>query len=425
MGSKLKIIEECTTLLEIEVAPETIDKAFDEVYDEMAKVANIPGFRTGKAPKEIVKKHYAKEAKDEVLKRMIPEAYTLALSEHKIRPAGYPEINDVIFNDGERLSFKAKVDTRPKFKLKDYKSIKVTRKRVSVTDTEINSVLDNLRQMNAKFIAVEDRGLQMGDYAVSDLECYVDGKSAHKKRENLWLFVEKESLIPDLAEKMIGMKKQEERDIEVTLPEKYPDKNLAGKPARYHVLVKEIKLRQLPNTDDEFAKDLGKKDMGELKQEISKELEERAKVNVQIDLENQILNRLMDDNVFAVPSSLVARQLELMVEDAKKRLAAKGFTKEDLDKRDGEFKEKFKNEASRKVRLLFILDEIAQAENIDSDEKNVEAAYEAMASQGGKSASEIKEYYEKEGFVDSLREKLREEKVIEFLIANGKIEEEK
>ncbi len=423
MKSKIKAIEECASLLEIEVAPETIDKAFEEVYGEIGKNANIPGFRVGKAPIELVKKHYAKNAKEEVLKHLIPDAYRSAVEEHKLRPISMPEISDVNFDNEKKLSFKAKVTTRPSFKLKNYKGIKVEKKKVKVTETEVDKMLQNLRELNAKYSSVEDRPARMGDYVVSDMDCTVDGKSAHKKRENLWLLLEKESLIPELSEKMVGMSKGDERDIDVTLPEKYPDKNLAGKLARYHIKAKEIKMRELPELNDEFAKVVGRPNMEDLKKEISRELENHAKSSAEVEAENRLLNKLIDDNSFAVPSDFTARQLDFMVEDAKRHLTEKGFKKEDLDGKDGEFKERFKNEAVRKVRLLFILDEIASNEKIDVTDEDLKNAYKAISAQSGKAEEEVKTYYEKEDLVDNLKDKLREGKAIQLLMKNAEMTE--
>ncbi len=423
MKAKIKPIEECAFSFEIEVPKENIEKAFDEVYDEITKVANIPGFRIGKAPKETVKKHYTKNARDEVLKRLIPQAYRSALEEHKISPLGLPEISEVSLEEGKGLTFKARVDARPKFKLKNYKGIKIEKKKIVVSDEEAEKMLDSLRERNAKYIAVEDRPVQMGNYIVSDMDCFVDGKAVHKKRENLWIYVDSQSLPSGLSENMVGMKKGEEKDIEILLPEKYPDKNLAGKQAIYHITAKEIKQRVLPNVDDEFAKDLGKENMAELKKEIRKELDMRSKTNMEIDMENQLLHKLMDDNTFVVPSSFVARQLDFMVEDAKRRLQEKAFKREELDKKDGEFKEKFKNDAMRQVRLLFILDEIATIEKIDSNDEDVKQAYKSISAQTGKTEDQVKDYYEKEDLVDSLREKLKEGKVIQFLLNNAEIVE--
>lgn len=423
MKSKVKNIEECSTLFEIEVTKETLDKAFEEVYGEITKVANIPGFRAGKAPVDLVRKHYTKNAKEEVLKRCIPEAYKAALEEHKINPIGLPEITDVVFEEGKPLSFKAKVSTRPKFKIKNYKGIKLEKKSAAISEEDIDKTLEHLRAINAKYVSVEDRPVQLGDYVVSDMECFVDGKPAHKKRENLWLFADKESLMPGLGEKMVGMTKGETREIEISVPGEYSDKTIAGKKATYRIQAKEIKLRQLPALDDELAKDLGSSDMADLRGRIRKELEERSRINSEIAMENQLLDTLMDENVFPVPSSFVASQLNYMVEDSKKRLMEKGFRREDLDKKDAELKEKFKKDAERRVRLIFIMDEIMRLENIEATGEDLEEAYKSIALQSGKTEAEVKSHYEKEDLVGNLEESVRERKVVEFLLKNAEIKQ--
>lgn len=421
--SKTKTMEECATLFEIEVGRETIDKAFKEVYKEIEKIANIPGFRVGKAPLDMVKKQYASHAREEVLKRLVPDAYGQALKEHKVHPIGMPEITDVIFEDGKPLSFKAKVEIHPQFKIKDYKGIAVEKKKLLIKDEDVNTALQNLREINAKYGVVEGRPAKIGDYVVSDLECMVEGKPIHKKRENLWVLLDKESLVPGLHEKIAGMNKGEERDIEVTLPEKYPDKKVAGKNALYHVNVKEIKERILPNLDDEFAKDLHRDSLEALKKEVFAELEHRMRMSIEVDLENQLLNKLVSEYQFKLPPSLVKRQLAYMVEDAKEKLHQRGFPKVELDKKDKEFEEKFSDDAVRRVRVLFILDEIARIENIDVTDEDVTEAYKAIAAQTSQTEERVKEYYEKEDLVDNLKEKLREDKTIKFLLKEAKITE--
>ena len=423
MRSKVKNTEECSTLFEIEVTKETLDKAFEEVYGEIMKVANIPGFRVGKAPVDLVRKHHAKDAKEEVLKRCIPEAYRAALEEHKISPIGLPEISDVVFEEGKPLSFKAKVNTRPKFKIKNYKGIKIEKKSAAINEEDVDKTLEHLRAINAKYVSVEDRTVQLGDYVVSDMECFVDGKPAHKKRENLWLFADKESLMPGLGEKMAGMAKGETREIEISVPGEYSDKTIAGKKATYRIQAKEIKLRQLPALDDELAKDLGSSDLADLKGRIRKELEERSGLNAEIAMENQLLDSLMNENNFSVPSSFVASQLNYMVEDSKKRLMEKGFRREDLDKKDAELREKFEKDAERRVRLIFIMDEIMRLENIEATSEDLDGAYKSIALESGKTEAEVKAHYEKEDLVGNLEESVRERKVVDFLLKNAEIKQ--
>jgi len=187
--------------------------------------------------------------------------------------------------------------------------------------------------------------------------------------------------------------------------------------------VKEIKKRVLPKVDDEFAKDLGKDSLEQLKKDIAEELERRLKANIEIDAENQLLKKLIDDNKFDTPRSLKERQLKHMVEDAKARLEQKGFKHEELDKKDDEFKAKFKEDAERQVRLFFILDEIADAEKIEVAPDDIDTAYKTISAQTGKSEKEVKEYYEKEEIAGDLEEKIREGKTIEFLMDKASISE--
>ena len=231
MKTKIKKTDECEAVFEIEVGQEAISKAVEDVYDELSRVVEIPGFRAGKAPRDLVKKHHKKAAKEEALKNLISEAYSMALKEHGIHPISMPEITDLNFQDGKPLSFKAKVSTRPEMNLKDYKGIKIEKKPLELKEDDISKTLENLRVINAKYIAQEARPLQTGDYAICDLDCAIDGKPIHKTRENIWILVEEDALtlMPGLAEKMAGMKKLEERDCEVVLPDKYPNKDIVGK----------------------------------------------------------------------------------------------------------------------------------------------------------------------------------------------------
>lgn len=423
MKSKHKACEECSSLFEIAVSKDDISKSFDEVYSEIAKVANVPGFRVGKAPIEMVKKSYSNNAREEVLKRLVSDAYRMALEEHGINPVGFPEITEVNFEPAKELTFKAKVETRPSVKIKNYKGVKIEKKKAAIKDEDIAKTLENLRELNAKYEPVEGRPVQMDDYVVADLGCMVDGKPLHKTRENIWLFLDNNSMMPGLHEKMVGMNKGDERDIEITLPEQYPNKDAAGKKAVFHVKAKDIKKRALPNLDDQFAKDLGKESLEQLKKDISEELLARMKANNEIEAENMLLKKLIDDNKFAAPKSLKDRQLKYMIDDAKRKLEQKGFKRAELDKKEDEFVSKFKDDAERQVRLFFILDEIASLEKIEVLPEDIDTAFKTIAAQTGKSEQEIKDYYEKEDLLSDLEEKIREGKTIEFLMQEANVTE--
>lgn len=423
--SKIKSLEECASLFEIEVPKETVDKAFDEIYSQISKVASVPGFRPGKAPKELVKKHYSKHAQEEAIKKLLPEAYSAALQEHRINPIGMPEISDIIFEEGKDMSFKARVETRPKFTLKNYKCIDVKKKKIAIGSSDIDKTLESIREMNAKYSSPENRSLKMGDYAISDMECEVGGKAIHKKRENLWLYMDKDTIAPGFSDGLVGMNKGDEKNIEIVFPKEHADKNLAEKKAIYRIKVNDIKVRVLPEINDALAKDMGKESLEILKKDIAIGLEAQAKRNADIDVENKVLTKITEDNKFGVPSGIVERQLKQMVENAKHKLLEKGFKKDDLDKKDGEFKAKFKDDAEKRVRLLFILDAVAEAEKIEVSDSDIAEAYKAISDETGKSETEVRAHYEREDITADLKEQLKEGKAIEFLVKNAKVTEEK
>ncbi len=423
MKTKIKKTDECEAHFEIEVGQETIARAIEDVYDELSRVVEIPGFRAGRAPRDLVKKHHRKKAEEEALKSLISEAYSMALEEHGVHPISTPEIMDLTFKAGQPLTFKAKVDTRPEIKLKDYKGIKIEKKALELKEEDVSKTLENLRIINAKYISQEDRPLVIGDYAICDLGCFVDEKPIHKTRENIWLLVEEESLtlMPGLAAKMAGMKKLEERDCEVVLPEKYPNKDMAGKKAVYHVKLKEIKLRQLPNLDDDFAKDLGKDSLEALNNDIREEMKAHLQNQIEQDMEKQLLAKLVDANTFSVPKSFVARELHYIIEDAKAKLAEKGFKKEEIDSKEKEFEERFRPDAAKRIRLAFLLDEIARKEGIGLDEAELEDAFKAISVKVNQPIDKVKEYYQKEGLIESLKEQVRENKTIWFLLKEANV----
>lgn len=414
--TKSKKMEGCTVTFEIEIPQADVREAREEVIGDFAKVAELPGFRPGKAPRELVAKRYHAEVNDEAVKNLVKKSCESAFREHHINPVTLPEVSQVSQGTEGPLAFRISVDVSPEVSLKPYKGIKLTRKVTELKEEDVNKYLENLKVIHGKYVSVEDRPLRMGDYAVCDIDCFIDGKPLHRRRENFWIFVDKESSVPSLTEQMVGLKKDEERSCHVAIPETYSDKKLAGKTATYRVKLKEVKVRQVPALDDEFAKDLGKDSFEVLKDGVRKGFEIRIESETQKDLERQVLAKLILDNDFCVPSSFVERQLRYLVENAKVDLVEKGIRKNDVDAKEGELREKLKGEAARRVKAFFILDDISKREGIACTPEEIEEALVAIAVETGIPIEKVKEHYERENLLQDLAEKLREEKTIRFLI---------
>lgn len=424
MKTRIKNIEECKKLFQVEIPNELVQAAAEEVYREIRKVAKIPGYRVGSAPQDLVEKYHSKEARDEILKRLIPEGYRRALQTHKVIPIGLPRVFNIDFESGKPLTFEAEVDVRPNFKLKNYKGIKVKKGRVSVSQKEIDEGLFRLRNMYAKYNDVT-RPVAKGDYVVCDVEAFVEGKPITKKNENMWVLAEKDASLLGMGQELVNLIKGQTKEIEATLPGNFSDKKYAGKLAKFKIRVNGVKQKELPTLDDAFAKELNVKDLESLKKEIESQLFIRKENTLKINMENQILERLLKDNRFSPPASLVQRQKEALGKRLEMELLRKGMHKDEVDKKIKELDSTLEQDARNKIQIYFILDDIASKENIQVSQKDIDEKLKSIALSQGQSQEEVKNYYERENLLEGLGEEIKEEKVLEFLVKQGAITEEK
>jgi len=408
--------------LEIEIPQEEVESKFAEVYKEIRKVAKVPGFRPGKAPEDIIEKHYKSEAEEEVLKSLISSSYDGAVRGLKISPIELPQIVDIKLERGKPFIYKAEVDTRPDIKIKKYKGLKVNKNKLNIGNAEIEKALSELLELNAKFVSAETRNIADGVYTVCDLKCFADGKEIFKK-DALWLSVNENMGIKDLHKGMLGMKKDEEKGIVARLPENYPDNTLANKDVMYKVKIRDVKEKKLPALDDNFAKDLGKNDLAELKDAVKKDLSKRSEISIKEDMKKQIIDQLIENSSFEAPESVVNKQLESMVSDTKDRMLYQGIKKGDIESNVSKIEERLRPQAAREVKALFLLNEIAKTENVQVEPAEVDKAIEIIANQVKKDKKKLLEEYEEKDLLQNIIEQIREEKVMEFLLKEAEITE--
>ena len=413
---------ECTKILEIEIPLDAVNQAREEVYKEIKKIAKVPGFRPGTAPQDILEKHHSKDAEEEVLRKLIPDGYKKAIEFHKITPLASPEIDKVVFEKGKALTFEAAVEIKPTIKLKSYKGIKVTKRKVSVGEAEVDQAVARLRDFYAKYNDVE-RPVQKGDYTVCDVEAFMDSKAVSKNTKDMWVQADKEASLLGIGEELIGMKKSEAKEINVKLPESYPDKKYAGKDAKFKVLVKSVKEKELPKIDDGFAKMLNKENLGALKEEIKTQLGIRHENAEKIHMENQILERLLKEHKFPVPESIVKRQKEYLEKRLKQELSQRSVSTEEINERIKKSDNEIATDALNKVRIYFLLNEIALKEGVSVTAKDLEKRIAEIAGSTGRPEKEVKESYEKEGLLDGLVEEIKETKTLELLLKEAKVTE--
>ncbi len=408
--------------LHIQVPPEVLAEEMQKAVADAAKTAKIPGFRPGKAPKNVVERHYAMEIQSDVMNRVISDSYMKALHDNNLNPVAMPNITNISpFEKGLPLNFTAVVEVRPDFTLGSYEGLEVKETPVAATDAEINETLERLREMYGRLEPVENEALAKEHTAVIDFEGFREGKSIEgAKAQDHVLPLGAGSLIPGFEEQLVGMKKGETRQIAVTFPADYHGKELAGKDAKFTVSLKEVKKKVLPELNDDFAKDIGEQTtLAELKQRLQEDIEIRKKNELASAQREEFMNKLVAAHSFDVPESMVERELMSMARNQAMRYARQGMDLKTFD--IAKFREQNRDLAVRRVKGMLILDAIAVKEKFDVSDEEMEHALVAMARRMNQKVEEIKQYYEKEeGGMEELRASLIHEKALVHLLSKAK-----
>ena len=419
----VKHVNSCEKVLTIDVPPEMVQEEFNSFYEVAGKWAKVPGFRPGHVPKHVVALYYRDEARQEVWKHLVSKTFRDALDQEAISIIGYPKIEHVEF-DESRLKFKAHVETKPKIKIDKYVGLTVKRDRVQVSEPEVEEALKRIQQMHAKFQAVEGREAQIGDFLICDYRLQVDRKEI-EKREGEWIEIREKDYLDGFSKQLIGTKSGATREVNIRFPSDYVKKELADKEGSFLVTVHEVKEKKLPPLDDELVKEVGEYEtLEDLKKAIRRDIEEHKKVEVERKLERQLLDELMRHSKFDLPSGIVERRLNALVEEGIQTLVARGLSQEEALKQKEVLKKNFLSEAQKQVRISFLLDEIAQREQITTTEEDVLRRYGRLAERSGKPIDEVKAYFAKdEDRRESLMEQIRSEKTIEWLKEKAAVSE--
>ena len=410
--------------LEITIEAEKFDNAIKKVYFQNAKYFNIPGFRKGKAPQNIVEKYYGKEIfYEDAFNEVVPAEYEKALEENKIDAVSKPEIDVITMEKGQDLVFTAVVQTKPEAKLKKYKGIEIEKIEYNVKDSDIENELKDMQDKNSRLVTVEDRAAQKDDTAVIDVEGFVDGVPFDGgKGENYNLVLGSHSFIEGFEDQVIGMNVGEEKEINVTFPKEYFSKNLAGKPAMFKVKLNELKKKELPELDDEFAKDVSEYDtLKELKQSIKEKLEKQFKDREKYEKEDAAVRELLKELEVDIPSGMIEMEVENMMRDMEQRMSYQGLKMEQylkmMNKTEEQFKKEYEPQALDAIKSRLAIEVVIKSEKIEATDEEINAKIEEMAANYGK---EPKELQENANIRDYIKSGIENEKAMEFLVANSK-----
>ena len=406
------------------IEAEKFDEAMKKVYAKTAKYFTIPGFRKGKAPMNIVEQHYGSEIfYEDTFNELVPDIYDEAIKENKIEAVSRPDIDITQIGKGKELIFTAIVQTKPEVELGKYKGIELKKIEYNVSDKDVEHELGHMAEHNARLITVEDRPVEKGDIAVIDFEGFLDGKPFEGgKAEKHELEIGSNTFIPGFEDQVIGMKLDEEKDLNVTFPEDYFSKDLAGKPVVFKVKLHEIKKKELPKMDDEFAKDVSEFDtLEELKNSIKDRLQKENDEKAKYETEDAAIKAVCDNVKLDIPSGMIETEIDNMLKDTEQRLQYQGLTLEQYYKLIGKpetvLRDEMKETAEKNVKSRLVIEAIIKAEDIKPDEEKVEEKLKEMAKGYGKTEEEmLKNTYLK----DYITENMKVEKVINFIIENAK-----
>jgi len=411
--------------LEFKVEAKKFDEGMKKVYEKTAKYINIPGFRKGKAPMAIVEKHYGPEIfYEDTFNEIVPEEFERELKENNIEAVSKPEIEVKQIGKGQDLIFTAVVQTKPEVKLGKYKGIQLKKVEYNVSDEDINHELGHMQDRNSRLVNVEDRPVEDGDITVIDFEGFVDGVAFEGgKGENYELTIGSKTFIPGFEDQIIGMKIDEERDINVKFPEEYFSEELKGKDAVFKVKLHEIKKKELPELNDDFAKDTSEFDtLDELKASIKEKLEHENEHRAEHEMEDAVVKAAVETVEVEIPSGMIETEIDNMVKDMEARLSYQGVNLAQYLQMVGKSMEDFRKEheenAKTSVKTRLTLEAIVKAENIEAQDEEVNKKVEEMATMYGKTAEELNK---NEQFITYIKDSIKNEAVIKFLLDNAKI----
>lgn len=411
--------------LSFEIEAEKFEEAIQKVYVKSAKYFNIPGFRKGKAPYKLVEKQYGAQIfYEDAFNEVVPEIYEKELNDAGIIAVSKPEIDITQMEKGKDLIFTATVQTKPEVKLGKYKGIELKKIEYTVEDEDINHELGHMQERNARLVNVEDRAVETNDTTVIDFEGFVDGVAFEGgKDEGHELVIGSNTFIPGFEDQIIGMKIEEEKDINVTFPEEYFSKELAGKDAVFKVKLHEIKKKELPELDDEFAKDVSEFDtLDELKASIKEKIEEENASKAKYETEEEAIKTVCDNVEIDIPSGMIETETDNMIRDIEQRLMYQGLNLQQYlqmtGKTESDMRKELEEQAQRQVKTKLVLEAIIVEEKIEADEETVKSKLEEMAKMYG---NKVEDLEKNESLKKYIEESVKSEKAISFIVDNAKI----
>ncbi len=426
MSVQVEKLEKNMAKLTIEVAAEELEKAIEAAYQKNKSKISIPGFRKGKVPRQMIERMYGKEVfYEDAANALIPDAYEKALDECEEDIVSSPSIDVVQIEAGKPFIFTAEVALKPEVKLGKYKGVKVEKADITVTDEEVDAEINKERENNARNIEVTDRAVKDGDITTLDFEGFVDGVAFEGgKGENYPLTIGSGAFIPGFEEQLIGAEIGKEVEVNVTFPEDYQAEDLKGKAAVFKCTVKEIKEKQLPELDDEFASEVSEfETLAEYKADVKGKLEERKAKEAKDAKEAAVIEEIVKDSEMEIPEAMLATQQRQMVDEFAQRIQMQGLSIDQYFQFTGssyeQMIEQVKPQAEKRIQSRLVLEAVARAENITATDEDYEDELKVMAEAYQMEVEKVKELLPEKS-VAQIKEDIAVKKAAEFVVENAK-----
>lgn len=421
--STVEKVDKNVVSFEFTVSADEFEKGVEKAYRKNVGKINIQGFRKGKAPRKIIERYYGAEIfYEDAVNIVLPDAYDNAVKENNIFPVDQPEIDiKGEIEKGKDITFTAKVTVKPEFELGEYKGVKAQKVTSRVLKKDIEAELEKKREMNSRMVPVEDRPVEKDDVANIDFEGFCNGVPFDGgKGEGFDLTIGSGQFIPGFEEQLIGKNIGDEVDVNVTFPKEYHAEELKGKPALFKVKINSIKVKELPELDDEFAKDVSEFDtLEDLKKDIKENLSKAGKENAAHKTEENVINAVCDATEIDIPDAMINSQIDKMLRDFDMNMRYQGLNLEQYLKYTGmtvdKMRAQFKDDAAKNVKTSLVLEKICEAEGIDASEDEINKEYESMAESNGMKIEDIKKYVSE----DDVKETIKARNTIKFLVDNA------
>ncbi len=433
MKTELKELSATRKQIDIQIDAAAVRAAYDQISDRYAKAANVPGFRPGHAPRAVVRTRFKDQIRTEVLRELLPEAAQNAIEEHKLAPLGEPEIN-LENTDGlnrlgdDPISFHIIVDVLPEIKLNEYKGLAATRRTRSVKDEDVDRVIESLRENSATLEPVEDRGAQLGDTVTANFhgKFLSEPEAEPINVEDVDVVLGGDGVVREINENLIGAKPDDEKTFTVDYPADFTSKGLAGKQVEYRIKVNALRIRELPDIDDEWAQSLGDEieSLEQLREKIRSDLDQQVKNEADVKMRSELVRKLVEAHQFELPERLLEHQTEHRLESVVRDMMGHGVDPRDPKLDWEKARDSLKEQAGYDLRGSLLLERIADEEKIEVGKQEIDDEINAVAEASRQSVEQVRAILTKQGGERSIAGRLRNRKALDFLVANANVTDE-